>query len=382
MKEKMPYSWRLVASLLLCACLLVSGCSSVKPNVRTQEMFVPIGIDESETTTKASNTPNSKYTKGVFTDTILLGDSIMVLSTAALKSAMPGITIEAFSGRYIDQSGDAEPEPLVAGRGVLGHTKDVSGKFKRYVIGTGNNEADGMSPEKAQEFVSSLPSDSDIFFVTEFSGNNQAGTANTNNAIQSVAGASNVHIIDWYGKVKSTADESWNSPLLCDDKIHPKEPDGTKEYAELVKQALDSIAGTGKGLSGNQQIVVDAAMSQLGVPYPMNGEDGEQPGVFMDCSGLVRYAYKQAGVDLGKLTSYQIADFLEEQGYSSIDPKSAVQGDILIWYHSSQNIRSDSHIAIVNEVRADGTISCIQATYDGVQIKDAWDGYNRCYHLF
>ncbi|MGM9901527.1 MAG: C40 family peptidase, partial [Latilactobacillus sakei] len=54
--------------------------------------------------------------------------------------------------------------------------------------------------------------------------------------------------------------------------------------------------------SGNAQSVVSAALSQIGTPYVWGGST---PGVGLDCSGLVQYAYSRAGVSLGRITTAQ-----------------------------------------------------------------------------
>ena len=42
-------------------------------------------------------------------------------------------------------------------------------------------------------------------------------------------------------------------------------------------------------------IIVNAAYSQIGVPYVWGGST---PGVGLDCSGLVQYCYRQAGISI------------------------------------------------------------------------------------
>ncbi|MGH9157664.1 MAG: C40 family peptidase [Acidimicrobiales bacterium] len=54
---------------------------------------------------------------------------------------------------------------------------------------------------------------------------------------------------------------------------------------------------------GSADRVIAAAMTQLGVPYRWGGTT---PGVGFDCSGLVQWAFAQAGVTLPRTTSQQI----------------------------------------------------------------------------
>jgi cell wall-associated NlpC family hydrolase len=57
------------------------------------------------------------------------------------------------------------------------------------------------------------------------------------------------------------------------------------------------------GGAGTGEAAVAAALTQLGVPYVWGGET---PGVGFDCSGLVQWAYAQAGVTLPRTTFGQI----------------------------------------------------------------------------
>jgi len=55
--------------------------------------------------------------------------------------------------------------------------------------------------------------------------------------------------------------------------------------------------------TGNVGAVLDAARSQLGVPYRWGGST---PGVGFDCSGLTMWAYKQIGINLPHFTGLQV----------------------------------------------------------------------------
>lgn len=59
----------------------------------------------------------------------------------------------------------------------------------------------------------------------------------------------------------------------------------------------------GETRSGSAAAVIAAAMTQLGVPYRWGAET---PGVGFDCSGLVQWAFAEAGVRLPRTTSQQI----------------------------------------------------------------------------
>ncbi|WP_142304877.1 NlpC/P60 family protein [Mycobacterium avium] len=97
--------------------------------------------------------------------------------------------------------------------------------------------------------------------------------------------------------------------------------------------------GFGEGIAGSfdggqrGDRIVKAALSQLGVPYSWGGGTVRGPGpgigvdagkIGFDCSGLVRYAYWQAGIELPR-TTYDMANWGVR-----VPPGQAKPGDILL----------------------------------------------------
>ena len=79
-------------------------------------------------------------------------------------------------------------------------------------------------------------------------------------------------------------------------------------YRNVLAKATEygygaSLPTDGPVASGSGEAVVQAAMTQLGVPYVWGGTT---PGVGLDCSGLVQWAYKQVGVTLPRTTQQQV----------------------------------------------------------------------------
>ncbi|NTU89993.1 MAG: hypothetical protein HGA54_08890 [Actinobacteria bacterium] len=72
-------------------------------------------------------------------------------------------------------------------------------------------------------------------------------------------------------------------------------------------------------ITGNA--IVDAAYTQLGVPYVWGGSS---PGVGLDCSGLTQYCYRQAGIDIPRGSGEQRYSAAMELSVSDAEP-----GDIL-----------------------------------------------------
>lgn len=101
-------------------------------------------------------------------------------------------------------------------------------------------------------------------------------------------------------------------------------------YLALRRKASDSVARRMKldskalnrawsKVSRDHQLAILAALSQLGVPYREGKED---PYVFMDCSGLLWYAWRVAGVDAPRVSVAQIDPRLR------ISRRDAKAGDI------------------------------------------------------
>jgi peptidoglycan DL-endopeptidase CwlO len=91
-----------------------------------------------------------------------------------------------------------------------------------------------------------------------------------------------------------------------------------------------SVGGTGAG-TAQQMEAVDAAESQLGVPYVFGGASPSQG---FDCSGLVQWAWAQAGVSIPRTTEVQWPA-LTQVALNALEP-----GDLLFYY----NLDSDSAV--------------------------------------
>ena len=106
---------------------------------------------------------------------------------------------------------------------------------------------------------------------------------------------------------------------------------------------------------------VQAAVSQLGVPYVWGGET---PGVGFDCSGLVQWAWQQAGVSIPRTT---------ETEWPALPhvPLTALQpGDLLFYFNLDGDGQVD-HVVMYTGSGPYGTDTVIQAPFTGSTVSYA-----------
>ncbi|PRX95472.1 C40 family peptidase [Allonocardiopsis opalescens] len=110
--------------------------------------------------------------------------------------------------------------------------------------------------------------------------------------------------------------------------VEVEEPGGGAEVRET---------DTADGLSSERiEIAIEAAESQLGTPYVWGGA---APGAF-DCSGIVQWAYRQAGVMMPRVTHQQW-----ETGVQ-VSYEDARRGDLIFWRHDPARPNYISHVAL------------------------------------
>ena len=114
------------------------------------------------------------------------------------------------------------------------------------------------------------------------------------------------------------------------------------------------IAGSSQGNS-TQMAAVAAAESQLGVPYVFGGET---PGVGFDCSGLVQWAWAQAGVSIPRTTETQWPA-LQHVSLANLEP-----GDLLFYYNLDGDNAID-HVVMYVGSGPYGAATVIQAPFTG-----------------
>lgn len=121
-------------------------------------------------------------------------------------------------------------------------------------------------------------------------------------------------------------------------------------------------ANTSGGISKQAGAAVNAAETQLGVPYQWGGES---PGHGFDCSGLVQWAYEQAGIELPRTSQAQWAYLAKKQ----IPLNKVQEGDILFAAGSDGTASAPGHEALMVSQK-----QVIQAPYAGQNVQiDPYD---------
>ena len=114
------------------------------------------------------------------------------------------------------------------------------------------------------------------------------------------------------------------------------------------------VAGTSNG-TARQMAAVQAAKSQLGVPYVFGGESA---GTGFDCSGLVQWAWGQAGISIPRTTEVQWPS-LKHVSLDALEP-----GDLLFYLNLDGDNQVD-HVVMYAGSGPYGTDTVIQAPFTG-----------------
>lgn len=170
--------------------------------------------------------------------------------------------------------------------------------------------------------------------TTTVSANTQAAPAQTN-YVQTNTAATTKQV----STASTQSNTTYTAPAQNNTVANP-----AQQQAQPTQQASSQAATTQtakpqastQSNSSTAQTVVSAAQSQIGKPYVW-GATG--PNAY-DCSGLVQYAYSQAGKNVGR-TTYQQAGAGQH-----ISVSQAQAGDILMWgdYHDAIYVGNNQYV--------------------------------------
>ncbi len=157
-------------------------------------------------------------------------------------------------------------------------------------------------------------------------------TASTNNTY--VAPAKTNYYAQANTTVKTQQAATYSAPAQNTTTAAKPAQQQTQQASSQAAQPAKQQASTQS--SSTAQTVVNAAKSQSGKPYVW-GATG--PNAY-DCSGLVQYAYSQAGKNIGR-TTYQQAGAGQHVSVSQ-----AQAGDILMWgdYHDAIYVGNNQYV--------------------------------------
>jgi cell wall-associated NlpC family hydrolase len=144
------------------------------------------------------------------------------------------------------------------------------------------------------------------------------------------------------------------------ERAHGLPADGRPDAHVLLDLGIDTRAGTGQPApapAAGVQAAVDAAMSKVGSPYS-SGATG--PGAF-DCSGLVTWAMRKAGISVPR-TSY------DQFGIGSGVSRGRIQAGDLVFFDTNGPGASDVGMAT-------GPGTAVSATTHGVMTHAILSGY-------
>jgi len=133
---------------------------------------------------------------------------------------------------------------------------------------------------------------------------------------------------------------------------------------DAANQAVGSYVGPVGGSSQGSaagMAAVQSAVTQLGVPYVWGGE---QQGVGFDCSGLVQWAWRQAGVSIPRTTETEWPA-LQHVSLAALQP-----GDLLFYYNLDGDSQVD-HVVMYAGSGPYGTNTVIQAPFTGSTVSYA-----------
>lgn len=116
---------------------------------------------------------------------------------------------------------------------------------------------------------------------------------------------------------------------------------------------------------------VQAALTQIGVPYVWGGETA---GVGFDCSGLVQWALQQLGITFPRVSGDQYAACAAVAGANKGTALAATIYGALLFKNSPNGATAGEHVAIsMGKTRNGGSeVQVLQAPYTGADVGTAW----------
>jgi|SRR5665213_260692 len=127
---------------------------------------------------------------------------------------------------------------------------------------------------------------------------------------------------------------------------------------EAIQQASQTVTLVNVGSTAQGLAAVHYAEREIGVPYVWGGET---PGVGFDCSGLVQWAWAQAGIQIPRTTESQYPAMVHVT-LNNLEP-----GDLLFYYNLDGDNAVD-HVVMYVGSGPWGTSTVIAAAHTGTNV--------------
>lgn len=255
---------------------------------------------------------------------------------------------------------------------VAGRTLILGGTVAIVVVARSAFPLDGLTPAARREIPPAL--------VEVYKSAGQRCMGLPWQVVASVAWVESRHAGATADSINATADEMCDGAPLVDDlnrAIRARSPRPSFVAEVLIKAAdygfdasepgLAGLIGGGPGEAGMPpgRSVVAAAAGVLGTPYVWGGES---PGGGFDCSGLVWWAYRQAGIDVARTTAAQI------NAGAPVRPGSELRPGDLLFTRGGRPVRDGGHVGIyagggvqIIAPRSGRSVSVQRVDFDRVQ---------------
>ena len=238
---RIPYSWQGLAKAKCAVFLLVTlvGCSiaafgfkgvaesaAAKADVISElQTRLQREAEEQEAANKAAYEQAKKQQmaqidlRGI----ICIGDSVMLGSSSAIRSALPGCYIDAAVSRYVGDG--VEIAKQLAEQGKLGNVVVVSLGTNGPIAGAPRYE------EQTQALLKILGPERQIFWVNVYGPHLKWQNTNNEYIARMAKEHANIHVVNWYGLI------SQHPEWLVKDGIHPNDV-GVAQYAKLLREQI------------------------------------------------------------------------------------------------------------------------------------------------
>lgn len=204
----------------------------------------------------------------------------------------------------------------------VGETKKEQQKYKANNI---QKEYDKKTEKLTSSFETNQQLKTEIIDLNESINNNQTkvftiNNNNNNNKPEKDTKKYGSFIDSYYAEENERLEKELEKARIAREEAARAAEEAARAKAEVARIEAERKAAEEQAHRARGQAVVDAAMSKLGSPYVWGAQG---PNSF-DCSGLVWWAHRQAGVNFGRTTAASLAHMGQEVSISQLQP-----GDII-----------------------------------------------------